>query len=82
MKVIKSYTGVWHSPVFGDGTIEVTETISVIKCDEVYILLRVTDVKDHDSTTGETKCTRSYDKALTWYEEWNKDLMWHMTHST
>lgn len=82
MEVIKSYTGVWHSPVIGCYTIKVTETISVIKCDEVYILLRVTDVKDHDSTTGETKCTRSYDKALTWYEEWNKDLMWHMKHST
>lgn len=82
MEIINSFTGVWHSPVFGDGTIKVTETISIIKCDEVYILLRVTDVKDHDSTTGETKCTRSYDKALTWYEQWNKDLMWHMTHNT
>ena len=78
MEIIKSFTGIWHSPMFGEFTVEVTETISIIRCDEVYILLRVTDLKDNDSTSGETKCTRSYSKALAWYEEWNKDLMWHM----
>lgn len=81
MEVIKSFTGIWHSPVFGTFTTEVTETISIIRCDEVYILLRVTDLKSYDSTSGETKCTRSYSKALDWYEEWNKELMWHM-HTT
>ena len=78
MEVIKSFTGVWKSPVFGEFTVDVTETISIIRCDEVYILLRVTDVKSENSTAGETKCTRDYSKALAWYEQWNKDLMWHM----
>ena len=81
MEIIKSFTGIWHSPMLGEFTVEVTETISIILCDEVYILLRVTDLKSNDSTSGETKCTRSYSKALDWYEEWNKELMWHM-HTT
>ena len=82
MEIIKSFTGIWDSPIFGRPfTTEVTETISIIQGDEVYILLRVTDLKTNDSTLCETKCTRSYSKALTWYEEWNRELMRHM-HTT
>ena len=78
MEVIQSYTGIWASPVFGEFTVDVMETISIIRCDEVYILLRVTDVKSENSTASETKCTRDYNEALAWYDQWNRDLMWHM----
>ena len=32
-----------------------------------------------DGITIETKYTKDYAMALVMYEEWNKELMWHMT---
>ena len=80
MEVIKSFTGVWHVPVFGTFAKEVKETISVIHCDTLYIVVRVTDQMEEGSSVPiETKHTRDYTKALDWYEEWNEVLMWNMT---
>lgn len=79
MEVIKSYTGVWNCPVIFEYTIKVKETISIIHCDEMYIVMRVTDADD--GTTIFTKDTKDYAKALELYEEFNKELMWHM-HNT
>jgi hypothetical protein len=82
MEVIKSFTGVWNCPVIFEGTIKVKETISIIHCDELYLVMRVraTD-DDYDANTIVTKDIKSYAEAIDLYEEWNKELMWHM-HTT
>ena len=80
MEIIKSYTGIWNCPVFNGNTIKVKETISIIHCDELYIVMRITETIDtNDGIPIETKYTKNYEESLNWYEEWNEDLMWHMT---
>jgi hypothetical protein len=80
MEVIKSYTGIWTSPVFGTFTNTVKETISIIHCDELYIVMRVSEFVNTDYRIPiETKNTKDYATALGWYEEWNKQLMCNMT---
>lgn len=82
MEVIKSYTGVWNCPVIFDVTIKVKETISIIHCDELYLVMRVmaTD-DDYDANSIVTEDTKSYAEALGLYEEWNKELMRHMANT-
>lgn len=82
MEVINSFTGIWYSPVFGNFTNKVKETISIIHCDELYIIMRISECVNTDySIPIETKYTKDYAAALVMYEEWNKELMWHM-HTT
>ena len=82
MEIIKSYTGVWYSPVFMEYKQEIKETISIILCDRLYIVMRITETVDsYDGIPIETKYTKSYGEALNWYEEWNKHLMWNMTNT-
>lgn len=79
MEVINSYTGVWHCPVFGEFTVTVKETISLIHCDELYIIMRVSNtINTDDAIPINTKYARSYTEALDLYEEWNRELMWHI----
>lgn len=78
MEVIKSFTGVWNCPVIFDGTIKVKETISIIHCDELYIVMRVMATDDDDANSIVTKDVKSYAEALGLYEKWNEELMWHM----
>ena len=80
MEVIKSYTGIWTYPVFGKFTNTVKETISIIHCDELYIIMRVSEFVNTDYDIPiETKYTKDYAIALGLYEEWYKKLMWLMT---
>jgi hypothetical protein len=82
MEVIKSYTGIWHCPVFGEFTVTVKETISLVRCDELYIVMRVSDTCDIDDAVPiNPKYTRNYTEALDWYEEWNRELMRHMANT-
>lgn len=81
MEIIKSYTGIWKTnPVFGGFTTKVKETISIIHCDELYIVMMIIQFVNTDYHTQiETKYTKDYAEALGLYEEWNKELMRYMT---
>ena len=81
MEVIKSFTGVWNCPVIFDGTIKVKETISIIHCDELYIVMRVMATDDDDANSIVTKDIKSYAEALGLYEKWIEELMWHMNNT-
>ena len=81
MEVIKSFTGVWNCPVIFDGTIKVKETISIIHCDELYLVMRVMATDDDDANSIVTKDVKSYTEAIDLYKKWNEELMWHM-HNT
>ena len=81
MEIIKSYTGVWTTaPIFGGFTNKIKETISIIHCDELYIIMRISENVNTDYNIPiETTYTKDYAEALELYEEWNKELMRHMT---
>lgn len=75
MEVFMSYTGVWKS-MFGN---MIKETISIIRCDELYIGMRVCEIMGKDEFIPiETRQSKDYAGVFKFYEEWNKALMSRM----
>ena len=71
MEVKNSFTGTWNSQW---GNI-IKETISIIHCNGLYIIMRICDIVGKDEFIPiETKQTREYTDALKVYNYWNKSL--------
>lgn len=79
MEVIKSYTGVYFYEMFLEFGNKIKETIGIIHCDDLYIVMRISEAVNTDYDIPiEKKHTKDYAKALEWYEEWYKELMWRI----
>ena len=73
MEVIKSFTGRWYMSILGP--LDTVETISILRCDDRYIVLQVLDIRDSDSVSSTSTCTKNYQEALEIWERLYKDLM-------
>lgn len=72
MEILQYFTGVW----FKSNT---KETISIIHCDELYIVMRVFEPMNNNGDVSiETIYTKSYSEAIDWYRKYNEHLMWNM----
>lgn len=69
MEILQYFTGV----LFKSNT---KETISIIHCDELYIVMRVCESKNtNEDVSIESKYTKSYTEAIDWYIKYNEHLM-------